>query len=205
MATEQYRAGNSAHAPEILFCPSYQRPSMPRWRNFWCLSICRWAKTLSEPNQPIEYVYFLNTGLISTDALTENGETVEIGVIGREGFSGPARAAGPAADVSFGGDPGGGRRAADSIVDRAGGVSKGRNVSATRSFVCVSADGAGSQSVLCNRMHEVEARLARWLLTSADRMEIEVAKADARVSGADAGGAAFDGNGGGRGVAAPEG
>jgi Crp-like helix-turn-helix domain len=30
-----------------------------------------------------------------------------------------------------------------------------------------------SQSVLCNRMHEVGARLARWLLTSADRMESE--------------------------------
>ena len=28
-----------------------------------------------------------------------------------------------------------------------------------------------SQSVLCNRMHTVDARLARWLLTSADRME----------------------------------
>jgi len=30
-----------------------------------------------------------------------------------------------------------------------------------------------TQSVLCNRMHEVDARLARWLLTSADRMESE--------------------------------
>jgi DNA-binding IclR family transcriptional regulator len=28
-----------------------------------------------------------------------------------------------------------------------------------------------TQSVLCNRMHEVEGRLCRWLLTSADRME----------------------------------
>jgi CRP-like cAMP-binding protein len=30
-----------------------------------------------------------------------------------------------------------------------------------------------SQSVLCNRMHTVDQRLARWLLTSADRMESE--------------------------------
>src|SRR6202051_4536991 len=43
---------------------------------------------LSDPNRPIEYVYFLNTGLISTDAMTEKGETVEVGLIGREGFSG---------------------------------------------------------------------------------------------------------------------
>ena len=43
---------------------------------------------LSEPNVPIEYVYFLNSGLISTDVLTEKGESVEVGVIGREGFAG---------------------------------------------------------------------------------------------------------------------
>jgi CRP-like cAMP-binding protein len=46
------------------------------------------GKQLSEPNLPIEYVYFLNSGLISTDALTEKGESVEVGVIGREGFAG---------------------------------------------------------------------------------------------------------------------
>ena len=30
-----------------------------------------------------------------------------------------------------------------------------------------------TQSVLCNRLHEVEERLARWLLTSADRSEAD--------------------------------
>jgi CRP-like cAMP-binding protein len=45
-------------------------------------------KRLSEPNQPIEFVYFLNSGLISTDAVTMKGEQVEVGVIGREGFAG---------------------------------------------------------------------------------------------------------------------
>src|ERR1035437_2328375 len=45
-------------------------------------------KRLSEPSQPIEFLYFLNTGLISTDAVTEKGEQVEVGLIGREGFAG---------------------------------------------------------------------------------------------------------------------
>jgi len=45
-------------------------------------------KRLSEPNQPIEYVYFINNGLISTDAVSRSGEQVEVGVTGREGFSG---------------------------------------------------------------------------------------------------------------------
>ena len=45
-------------------------------------------KRLSEPNQPIEFLYFLNTGLISTDAISLKGEQVEVGLIGREGFAG---------------------------------------------------------------------------------------------------------------------
>jgi len=43
-------------------------------------------KRLSEPNQPIEFLYFLNSGLISTDALTASGESVEVGLIGRRAF-----------------------------------------------------------------------------------------------------------------------
>ena len=47
-----------------------------------------------------------------------------------------------------------------------------------------------TQSVLCNRMHEVEQRLARWLLTSADRSGDRSASADTGVPLANAGGAA---------------
>ena len=45
---------------------------------------------LSEPNQPIEYIYFPVSGLVSVDALTERGESVEVGVLGREGLTGIA-------------------------------------------------------------------------------------------------------------------
>lgn len=131
------------------------------------------GQKLSEPNEPIEYVYFLNSGLISTDALTKKGESVEVGVIGREGFSGlPALLDQPqmSHNVVIQGI-GGGFRIRSSIVRdefRKGGVFQ-QLVHAFSYLQMVQV----TQSVLCNRMHEVEGRLARWLLTSADRMESE--------------------------------
>ena len=128
---------------------------------------------LSEPNLPIDYVYFLNSGLISTDALTEKGESVEVGVIGREGFSGlPALLDQPQMSHSVViqgiGD---GLRIRSSIVRdeflKGGALQRMVHAFAYLQLVQV------SQSVLCNRMHEVDARLSRWLLTSADRMESE--------------------------------
>jgi CRP-like cAMP-binding protein len=128
---------------------------------------------LSQPNLPIEHVYFLNSGLISIDALTEKGESVEVGVIGREGFSGlPALLDQPqmSHSVIIQG-VGEGLRIRSSIARDEflkGGVFQ-RLVHAFTYLQFVQV----TQSVLCNRMHEVEARLARWLLTSADRMESE--------------------------------
>jgi CRP-like cAMP-binding protein len=128
---------------------------------------------LSEPNEPIEFVYFLNSGLISTDALTEKGESVEVGVIGREGFAGlPALLDQPQMSHSvLMQGIGEGLRIRSSVARDQflkGGVFQ-RLVLAFAYLQLVQA----TQSVLCNRMHEVDARLARWLLTSADRMESE--------------------------------
>jgi CRP-like cAMP-binding protein len=128
---------------------------------------------LSEPNLPIEYVYFLNSGLISTDATTEQGESVEVGVIGREGFSGlPALLDQPQMSHSvIMQGVGEGLRIRSSIVRdeflKGGMLQRMVHGFAYLQLVQV------SQSVLCNRLHEVNARLARWLLTSADRMESE--------------------------------
>jgi CRP-like cAMP-binding protein len=128
---------------------------------------------LSEPNEPIEYIYFLNTGLISTDALTEKGESVEVGVIGREGFSGlPALLDQPQMlhSVMMQG-AGEGLRIRSSIL-RDQFVKGGALQRLVHTFAYLQLVQT-AQSVLCNRLHEVDARLARWLLTSADRMESE--------------------------------
>jgi CRP-like cAMP-binding protein len=130
-------------------------------------------KRLSEPNQPIEFVYFLNTGLISTDAVTERGEQVEVGLIGREGFSGLAALLDQPqmSHMVIMQGSGEGLRIRSSLVRaeflKGGTLQKMVHAFAYLQFVQI------TQSVLCNRMHEVEARLARWLLSSADRMESE--------------------------------
>jgi CRP-like cAMP-binding protein len=131
-------------------------------------------KRLSEPNQPIEFVYFVNAGLISTDAVTVKGEQVEVGVIGREGFAGLAALLDQpqmSHSVIMQG-VGEGLRIRSSIVRseflKGGMLQKIVHAFAYLQLVQI------TQSVLCNRMHEVEARLARWLLTSSDRSETDL-------------------------------
>jgi CRP-like cAMP-binding protein len=131
-------------------------------------------KRLSEPNQPIEYLYFLNSGLISTDAVTLKGEQVEVGLIGREGFAGlPALLDQPQMSHSvIMQGAGEGLRIRSSFVRseflKGGVLQKLVHAFAYLQLVQI------TQSVLCNRMHEVEGRLARWLLSSADRMESDL-------------------------------
>ncbi|MFZ0037263.1 MAG: hypothetical protein WAK91_07585, partial [Candidatus Acidiferrales bacterium] len=44
--------------------------------------------SLYEPGQPIEFVHFPNSGMVSLVIATEDGKTVEVGEVGREGFAG---------------------------------------------------------------------------------------------------------------------
>jgi CRP-like cAMP-binding protein len=131
-------------------------------------------RRLSEPNQPIEFIYFLNNGLISTDAVTLKGEQVEVGLIGREGFAGlPALLDQPQMSHSvIMQGTGDGIRIRSSVV-RAEFLKGGMLQKLVHAFAYLQLVQV-TQSVLCNRMHEVEARLARWLLSSADRMESQL-------------------------------
>ena len=130
-------------------------------------------KHLSEPNQPIEFIYFLNTGLISTDAVTLSGEQVEVGLIGREGLSGLAALLDqPQMSHSVMMQGFGEGLRIRSTVARTEFLKCGMFQKIVHAFAYLQLVQI-TQSVLCNRMHEVEARLARWLLSSADRMESE--------------------------------
>ena len=46
------------------------------------------------PTQSIEFVYFLNRGMVSQVVVTKDGRTVEVGVVGNEGYVGAGLAVG---------------------------------------------------------------------------------------------------------------
>src|SRR5216683_6790815 len=50
--------------------------------------------SLHEPTQNIEYVYFPNRGMVSQVVVTKDGRTVEVGVVGYEGYVGAGLAVG---------------------------------------------------------------------------------------------------------------
>ena len=124
---------------------------------------------LLEPGNPVEDIYFPQTGLISLLVLTRSGDTVEAATVGREGA------------VGLHGGLGGRRsftRATTQIGGRFSAVRAGRfehiaNGSApVRDLIMRYTEvilAEAQQIGACNAMHSGGARLCRWLLQCADR------------------------------------
>ncbi len=125
---------------------------------------------LNEVNQPIQYLYFINAGLASVLNVLQDGKSVEVGLTGREGFVGVPVIAG------FKTSP---TRVIMQIEGTAYRIPAKDLQAALKAFPAVEkkllkysqelALQAG-QIAACNRVHEVDERLARWLLMSQDRI-----------------------------------
>jgi CRP-like cAMP-binding protein len=122
------------------------------------------------PEQKIDYVYFVTTGVVSLLAALENGATVEAGVIGPEGMAGIS--------VILG---------ADSTPNQALIQAEGQALRMSSADVRTEFRNGGklrdlllrythtlftqvAQTAACNRLHSIEQRLARWLLLTQDRV-----------------------------------
>jgi len=123
-----------------------------------------------EADRPIRHVYFPLEGMVSIVTPLEEGQTVEVLVVGREGMVGlgsldspdytvPTRAVGQIAGRAIKLNA----NIAREEFNRAGQLFK--NLFHYIQFVLVQT----GQNVACNRMHELEARLAKWLLMVRDR------------------------------------
>jgi CRP-like cAMP-binding protein len=101
----------------------------------------------------------------------ENGSTVEVGLIGRDGVVGlpEALGSGQAANRTFIQLPGTGfSLKAKTLLQLAESSSQMRSClqRATQAYLAQTA-----QTAACNRVHELEERLARWLIMCSDRLQ----------------------------------
>ncbi len=125
---------------------------------------------LHEAGEPIKSAYFVNAGLYSVLTVQPDGKSVEVGLIGREGFVGL-----PIID--------GYRSSPLRIIVQGDGSAYRVDVHTFSKILPHSprlqlelhrfAQRLAMQSTqiaACNRLHEVDERLARWLLMSRDRI-----------------------------------
>lgn len=127
------------------------------------------SQVLYDAGDPVRYVYFPNSAMISLIAIREDGgRSVEVGVVGEEGMLGTS---------AFLGNPVAHNKA---LVQLAGSALRVR-VDVLREAV----EGGGplhsllhgytqvvltqiTRSAVCNRFHNLRERLARWLLITHD-------------------------------------
>src|ERR1700736_6741669 len=130
--------------------------------------------SLHEPTQKIEFVYFPNRGMVSQVVVTKDGRTVEVGVVGNEGYVG----AGLAVGLS--------RSSVGEIVQISGddlrmmGNALEPILRSAPQLQMILSRHSGlqgmqvAQTAACNRLHDIQQRLARWLLMTQDRVNLGV-------------------------------
>jgi CRP-like cAMP-binding protein len=125
---------------------------------------------LQDSEEEIKYAYFVDSGMVSVLSIMEDGKSVEVGLTGKEGCTGLPLAVGFRTSDT---------RAVVQIPGTAFRISAQGLLKTLRQcpvltmrmhrfalFMALQ----GSQVAACNRLHEVDERLARWLLMSQDRV-----------------------------------
>ncbi len=116
-----------------------------------------------------EYGYFMRSGMASIVSTSQSGESVEVGIVGREGLVGASHLLGdgPSAQCYMQ-VAGTAWRCSMRDLHR---IFTGQELFRTCILEYLNAQlNVLSQMVLCQRLHSVEQRLARWLLMTRDRV-----------------------------------
>jgi CRP-like cAMP-binding protein len=130
--------------------------------------------SLHEATQAIEFVYFPNRGMVSQVVVTKDGRTVEVGVVGNEGFVGAGLAVGLSRSsvreiIQISGD---GFRIMGNALERILRSAPQLQMILNRHLGLQGMQVA--QTAACNRLHDIQQRLARWLLMTQDRVHLGV-------------------------------
>jgi CRP-like cAMP-binding protein len=126
---------------------------------------------LHEAGGKLEFAYFPNRGLISLVVVMKDGKTAEAGIIGNEGFTGTLAAVGLSrsplqAVVQITGD---GFRVEVGALQNT--LESTPHLQLMLSRYAAIRGMQVAQTAACNRLHDIEQRLARWLLMTQDRVD----------------------------------
>lgn len=159
--------GNSIQNEILLRLPAAEREMVFPKLEFVRLKA---GQVLHEAGDPLKSGYFCDTGVVSVVAVFPNGKTVEVGLVGKEGFVGSPLVAGFTSSHT---------RAVVQVEATALRIDADalshflrtcpqleRKLQQSSQMMAMEA----TQIAACNLLHEVEQRLARWLLMCRDRI-----------------------------------
>lgn len=131
-------------------------------------------KILHEPGEKVAFTYFLNDGMVSLVALSLDGRSVEVGILGKEGMVGMSLTAGLRRETfrAIMQMAGSGLRIRSEIFLNVLFSSSSLRSELGRFGLILGM--AAAQLAACNRLHEIEQRLARWLLMCQDRFDSQL-------------------------------
>lgn len=126
---------------------------------------------LQEQEAPVDHVYFPLNGMVSLVSVMQGGQVVETAVVGREGTIGAFAGLGPwhaftRATVQI--------PAAIAVIPTSDFQAAVRQGERIRDLILRYKEallGQVQQTAACNALHQLEARLARWLLQALDRTD----------------------------------
>jgi CRP-like cAMP-binding protein len=130
---------------------------------------CTRAQILMDADRPIDHVFFPDSGVVSVVAVYSDGSVIEMATVGREGFTDVTAVVGAK------------RSSSQLLVQIPGSASKMSRAAFTRAMASMPSFRSlmvayvhafveqVMVSVACNGAHNLEQRLARWLLMMRDR------------------------------------
>jgi CRP-like cAMP-binding protein len=125
---------------------------------------------LQEAGTPITHGYFLNSGVASFLNVMRDGKSVEVGLAGKEGFTGLPLVAGLKTSSTRVVAQVAGSAFKIKAPNLAQMLRQGPQLQMQLNRFAQAMLMQAAQVAACNRVHNVEERLARWLLMSQDRL-----------------------------------